>query len=100
MHMLWCDVKAHLILKCLKNRIERSLVSGKMQLSVEGKRNGKAWSIQNKITLVVSGEREHGVLVLFWVKFYRLIVFGVEAEATHKGSNLNTVKRGKNIVYW
>lgn len=49
-----------------------------MQLSVEGKRNGKAWSIQNKITSVVSGEGEHGVLVLFWMKFYRLIVFCVD----------------------
>ena len=70
-----------------------------MQLSVEEKRNGKAWSIQNKMTLVVSGEGEHGVLVLFWVKFYRLIVFCVETEATPKDSNLVTVKGGKNTVY-
>jgi len=34
-HMLWCGMKAHLIVRCLKNGIERSLVvSGKMQLSV------------------------------------------------------------------
>lgn len=92
MHVLWCGIKAHLILKCLKNGIESSVVvSGKMQLS-EWKRNGKACSNQNKTALVVSGEGERGILVLFWVRFYRSIVFCVE---THRDSGLVNSEREK-----
>lgn len=67
MHVLWWGIKVPLILKYLKNGIERlQVVSGKIELPVEGKKSGKTWSTQNKITLVVRGEGEQTAFCSGW----------------------------------
>lgn len=102
MHMLECGIKAHLIPKCLKNGIERSLVvSGKKcNYHLRGRGMGKNGAFRIKLLRLLVVKGEHGILVVFWVKFYRLIAFCVEPAATHKDSNLVTVKGGKNTKGW
>lgn len=108
MHMLWWGIKASLILKYLKNGIERlQVVSGKTDLPVEGEKSLKTRSTQNKTMLVVRGEGEQSALILFCMKPYGLIgcCFGVFFAFFRVWNNsqrwyLGYHERGKDAACW